>query len=127
MALLTEIWDKRGAWASNAKATVESSDFIRKSGGLLDIADTQPAEMIVLIEQADAQVSRAVLPTTEIRRERLLHSLKHAKKNLVVRPVMDARNLPLPERNKPLAVLCAQVPIQLGRWRRCGTQHRHIF
>jgi len=39
VALLTEMWDKRGALASNAEATVESSDFIWKSGGLLDIAD----------------------------------------------------------------------------------------
>ena len=115
------------ALASKAAATVESSDLSWKSDGLLDTADTQLAEIIVLIEQADGQVSRAVLPTTEICRELLLHSMKHAKTNLVVRPVMDARNLPLPDRNKPLAVLCAQVPIQLGRRRSCGTQHRSIF
>lgn len=115
------------ALASKAEATVESLDFSWKSDGLLDTADTQLAEMIVLIEQADGQVSRAMLPTTEICREHLLHSMKHAKKNFVVRPVMDARNTPLPDRNKPLAVLCAQVPIQLGRWRSCGTQQRSIF
>lgn len=61
---LTETWIKRLGAGDNTSLAIERPDVIWKSSELLDIADTQPAEIVVLIEQADGTTSRAVLPSS---------------------------------------------------------------
>jgi hypothetical protein len=61
---LTEAWVKRVGSGDSASITIERPEIIWKSGELLDIADTQPAEIVVVIEQADGKAIRAVLPSS---------------------------------------------------------------
>lgn len=57
---LTEPWITRASAGNETQLIVERPEILWKNVELLEVADTQPAEIVVTIEQADGHVSRAV-------------------------------------------------------------------